>query len=472
MDKNIRRLCRFFLVIFTILALYLGYINLYLGPSLATSPYNRRLAAIEEKIPRGTIYDRNGEILAETKNEKRIYPLGSDAVHVVGFISRRYGRTGLERVYNQYLLGISRENELQSLINKLLGRVQKGNDVVVTLDAALQEKAAELLGSRKGAVVALDPRTGDILVLASSPSFDPENLEEKVSAGSTRYDLLLKDEDSPLVNRATQGAYPPGSTFKLVTGGGMLTSDPTTAYRSIDCRGEITVEGFTLPDIAAHGRTDFDRAIALSCNTFFARGGLELGPEKLYETAEAFGITKNPWEGKIQEVPCRPGTLTPPGKMSKAQIASTAIGQGELLVSPLHMALVAAAVANDGKIMRPHLLDRVQTQDEGRIITKYTPQVWLEPIGQTAARIIKRAMVEAVEEGTAVRAAIPGITVAGKTGSAQNPNGEPHAWFVGFAPVEEPRIAVAVIIENGGAGGSAAAPIAREIMRTALKIGQ
>ncbi|NLO89413.1 MAG: cell division protein FtsI [Clostridia bacterium] len=472
MDKTIRRLCRFFIVIFTVLALYLGYVNLYLGPSLATSPYNRRLAAIEEKIPRGTIYDRNGEILAETKSQKRIYPLGEDAVHVVGFLSRRYGRTGLERVYDQYLLGISRENELQSFINKALGRVQKGHDVVVTLDAALQKKAAEMLGNRKGAVVALDPRTGEILVLASSPSFNPESLEENVSVENTRYDLLLKDEDSPLVNRATQGAYPPGSTFKLVTGGGMLTWNPSTSYRSIDCKGEITVEGFTLPDIAVHGRTDFDRAIALSCNTFFARGGLELGPDKLYKAAEAFGVTKNPWEGKTQEVPCRAGTLTPPEKMTKAQIVSTAIGQGELLVSPLHMALVAAAVANDGKIMKPHLLDRVQTQDEGRIITKYTPQVWLEPLGQTAARKIKRAMQEAVENGTAVRAAIPGITVAGKTGSAQNPSGDPHAWFVGFAPVEEPKIAVAVIIENGGAGGRAAAPIAREIMRMALKFGQ
>ncbi|KUK10052.1 MAG: Peptidoglycan glycosyltransferase [Clostridia bacterium 41_269] len=439
---------------------------------MATSPYNRRLAAIEEKIPRGTIYDRNGKVLAETRNGKRIYPLGRDAVHVIGFISRRYGRTGLERVYDQHLLGISKENELQSIINKLLGRVQKGNDIVVTLDAALQEKASDLLGNRKGAVVALDPRTGDILVLASSPSFDPENLEEKATGTSTRYDLLLKDNDSPLINRATQGAYPPGSTFKLVTGGGMLTSDPTSAYRSVNCRGEITVEGFTLPDIASHGITDFDKAIALSCNTFFATGGLELGAEKLYEAAEAFGITKNPWEGKVQEVPCRPGTLTPPNKMSKAQIASTAIGQGELLVSPLHMALVAAAVANDGIIMRPHLLDRVQTQDDGEIIIKYTPEEWLEPIGQTAARILKRAMVKAVEEGTAARAAIPGITVAGKTGSAQNPSGAPHAWFVGFAPAEEPRIAVAVIIENGGAGGSAAAPIAREIMKMALKIEQ
>jgi len=474
MKKNIRKLSYFILSLFVVLGVYIGYISVFAGPFLATNPYNRRLAAMEEEIPRGTIFDRNGEILAATKGGTRTYPLGKNAAHVVGFVSQRYGRTGLERAYDQYLLGMSGEDALEVFIDRLLGRSRVGNDVVTTLDASLQRLAMDLLGVRKGAVVALDPRTGDILALASSPSFNPNNIDRpaaRLPEGETlnRYDLLTRDEDSPLLNRATQGAYPPGSIFKLVTGAGVLTDNPPAAEQVIDCRGSLTVDGFRLTDIAAHGTVDFNKAVAVSCNTFFARMGLELGSEKLYKTAEAFGVTKNPWMGNLPEVACRPGTLTPPKKMNDVQLASTAIGQGELLVSPLHMALVTAAIANDGVIMRPHLLDRVQRPQGGQVILQHDPEPWLTPVSREVAQKIKEAMVEAVKWGTARSAALPGITVAGKTGSAQNPHGRPHAWFVGFAPAEEPRVAVAVIIENGGYGGAAAAPVAREIMKQALK---
>ena len=473
MEKNIRRLGFAVIGLFILLAVYLGYINIFMAPSLASDPYNKRLNAMEEQIPRGAIYDRQGKPLAVSENGRRKYPLGSSAAHVVGFLSERYGRTGVERAYNAYLLGMSEEEQMKSLVDRMLGRKPIGNDVYLTLDAGLQSLASELLEGKKGAIAAVDPRNGDILALASSPTYDPGTLEDKAGhsdtgAVITNFDTLTQDSDSPLLNRAGQGAYPPGSIFKLVTAAGILKHNPGAVDQSIHCTGSIVVDGFKLPDIAAHGSVDLNKAIAVSCNSFFATAGLDLGAEGLIEMVQNFGITANPWKGKIQETALRPGTLTTAAEMTEAQLASTSIGQGELLVSPLHMALVAAAVANEGKIMQPHLMQAVKTPVNGEVIVEYQPEIWRNPISARAAKVLNDAMAGTVAWGTGTRAGIPGISVAGKTGSAQNPQGRAHAWFVGFAPAEEPRIAVAVVIENGGAGGTASAPLAREIMKRAL----
>lgn len=472
MKANVRRLSYMVLGSFVILCLYIGYVIVFMGPTLATDPHNRRLAAYEASIHRGTIFDRRGEILAVSKEGRRVYPLGEDAAHVIGFVSQRYGRTGLEAAYDRYLLAMNGNDKIKMNINRLLGRPLLGNNVIVSLDSRLQQLAMQLLGDRKGAVAVLDPGNGEILALVSKPSYDPNIIEQPAGRSSggkvvTVYDLLQNDKEAPLLNRATQGAYPPGSTFKLITAAGALTTDPGVSRRIFNCQGSLIIDGFRLTDTAAHGRVDFFQALAVSCNSTFARLGLEMGAERFYQTARAFGLTLNPWTDVLNEVAYRPGTLTHPEKMNKPQLGSSAIGQGEVLVNPLQMALVAAAIANEGVIMHPHLLIRVQ-DPEGRVILQSSPRPWLTAIKPEVARIIKEAMVEAVNSGTGKEAIIPGITVAGKTGSAQNPRGKTHAWFVGFAPAEKPRVAVAVLVENGGAGGIVAAPIAREIMRAVL----
>jgi len=464
------------LVCFLVLVFYLGYVNIILGPVLAFDPHNRRLAIFEKNIQRGHIYDRQGVILAQTVENNgvkhRVYPMGYSHSQVVGFISQRFGRTGLESAYDRYLLGLNKEQKISAGLSRLLGRIWTGNDVVTTLDSRLQKKASELLDGHKGAVVVLDPETGEILVLVSSPSYDPNNLEEQVKQPSTgqlltNYELIQKDKSSPLLNRTTMGAYPPGSTFKVVTAAGALTANPDIINRTFKCTGSIEIKGFQLKDTTAYGEIDFLRALAVSCNVTFAGLGLQLGPEKFYQTALGFGLTEDPWErNPLKEVQYFPGNLSAPSSMSKTELASAAIGQGKLLVSPLQMALVAAAIANDGIIMRPHLLKEVRSP-EGKIIKKAT-SVWKTASSLTVARKIKNGMKAVVEKGTGRSAALPGIEVAGKTGSAQNPHGNTHSWFIGFTPAGAPKIALAVIAGNAGGGAAVAAPIVpivKEIFR-------
>lgn len=472
MRNNLSKILALFLACYLLLLFYLGYLNIVLGPDLAVNPHNKRLNISEQTVWRGAIYDRKGVPLARTveKNgyRQRVYPLGSVTGPVVGFVSERYGRTGLESAYDRYLLGMDDGQRFQAWLSRLRGNPWRGSDVVTTLDAGLQKKAQELLLGRRGAVVALVPDSGEILVLASSPSYDPSGLEEQAGETLTKYDLLAKDPSAPLLNRAAAGAYPPGSTFKLITAAGALNRFPEVAEQTFLCQGGLTVNGFNLTDNDVHGKINFTQALAVSCNAVFAGLGLELGADELYRAALSFGFNDDPWRNRPEkEVPYFGGSFPSPRKMKPEDIASTAIGQGELLASPLQMALVAAAIANDGVLMRPHLLREIHTYQGGR--KKTAPEVWKTPVQPAVARIIKEGMRKAVTGGTAREAFLPGVAVAGKTGSAQNPQGAPHAWFVGFAPVDKPAIALAVLVENGGSGGTVAAPLAREIFREYFK---
>lgn len=427
------------------------------GRVLAAHPYNRRLIAYEQEVLRGTITDRRGEVLARTEGPgKRVYPQGYAAAPVVGYLSRRYGRTGCEAAMDYYLLGLNPELRLQNMLRRLKGEVPRGNDVRLTLDAELQAHAMNLLRGRRGAAVVLDPRTGEVLAMASQPSFDPAAVDE-------RWPELSADPAAPLVNRVTDGAYPPGSLMKLITAAAALETGKLAQDEVFSCAGHIVVDGFDLHDTAAHGRVDLGRALAVSCNTTFAELGLRVGPEGLFRAAQAFGFGR----ASGLELPERGASLPAPEGMARPEVAATAIGQGRTLVSPLRMALVAAAFARDGVIMQPHLLVAV-TDPEGRSVFTSVPRVWLTATTPQVAAAVRNGMVAAVRGGTARQAALPGVTVAGKTGSAQNPQGAPHAWFVGFAPAEAPRVVVAVIVENGGAGGTVAAPLGRELLKQAL----
>ncbi len=476
MAANIRKLAYFLTGLFIILIIYLFYLNFWQGPVLANHPYNKRAVALEAKIQRGTIYDCHGVVLAKTVAQgglkKRIYPQGEDFAPLIGFVSLRYGHTGLESVYNQELLGISKVSKLKNFINRLARRPQTGNDLILTLDANLQHLARQLLNNQRGAIVALDPKTGAVLALASAPGYDPNTIDRLVNLGPgkkiTEFDLLKKDPAAPFLNRATQGVYPPGSIFKIITLAGALTYIPEVTHGTYNCTGSLIIDGFRLTDHAVHGEVYFQQALAVSCNAYFARLGLALGQDKFYQNALSFGFNQNPRDGeKLWREIYMPGKIPPPGQISKPELASSAIGQGQITVSPLQMALAAAGIANAGVIMKPYFLQEVRSPN-GKTLKKTALKKWKTATTPLVAGLVNEAMRAVIERGTGQAAAIPGFNVAGKTGSAQNPQGKTHAWFVGFAPAENPRVVVAVVVEQKGAGGIVAAPIAREILRAAL----
>jgi peptidoglycan glycosyltransferase len=476
MVVNIQKLAYFLIGLFIVLIVYLFYLNLWQGPVLVNHPYNKRATVLEAKIQRGTIYDCHGIAIAKTVTQgglkKRIYPQGEDFAPLIGFVSLRYGHTGLESVYNQELLGISKVSKLKNFINQLAQRPQLGNNLILTLDANLQHLARQLLNNRRGAIVALDPKTGAVLALASAPSYDPNTIDRLVDLGTgkkiTEFELLKKDPAAPFLNRATQGAYPPGSAFKIITLAGALTYIPEVTQETYNCTGSLIIDGFRLTDHAVHGEVYFQRALAVSCNTYFARLGLALGQDKFYQNALSFGFNQNLGdEDKLWQEIYLPGKIPFPDQISKPELASSAIGQGQITVSPLQMALVAAGIANAGVIMKPYLLQEVQSLN-GKSLEKNVPKKWKTAVTPIVARLVNESMQAVIECGTGRAAAIPGFKVAGKTGSAQNPQGKTHAWFVGFAPAESPRVVVAVVVEQKGAGGIIAAPIARELLRAAL----
>ena len=328
----------------------------------------------------------------------------------------------------------------------------------MTLDADLQQLAFQELAGRRGAIVVLNPRTGAILALASNPSFTPGELENSM-------DSWRQDSSAPLLNRATQGAYPPGSVFKIVTAAAALQNLPGILEREVQCGGYLTVDGFRLEDNAVHNEVDLNRAMAVSCNVAFATFGLEVGGVSFRRAAEDFGLG----QGAALGIPYRPGSLAIEHELAGTELASSAIGQGRVLVNPMQMALITAAVANGGTIMKPYLVAGVRTPED-RLRDEARPGPWLRPMDPRTAALIAGAMEDVVTSGTGKGAAVQGVRVAGKTGSAQNPGGNPHAWFTGFAPADDPRLVVAVVLENAGSGGSMAAPLARQMFIAALGI--
>lgn len=458
MKKNVLRLAYAVMAGLVGLTLYLGVIPFYVDRVAGDGkgPADPRLYAREKMIKRGAILDRNGRELARSipgdEGYTREYPLGAAAAHVVGYHSARYGSAGLEKTMARVLLGMEGGNPMEELADRILGRSGAGYDVTLTLDAELQEFVYRSLRGRTGAAVVLDPATGEVLAMTASPSYDPADV--------SRY---LEDPGAPMLNRAAQGAYPPGSVFKIVTAAGVLTTRPDLLNEEIECTGSMEVNGFVLRDNAVHGRVDFHTAFSRSCNVAFGTYGLALGPQEFHRRALAFGVTG----GLDFPLPVYRGNLSQPGKMSEPELASGAIGQGEVLISPLQAAQLACAVANRGTIMHPYLISRYDTASGAQKV--FHPRQWKQGMDPAVADALKEEMVLVVRSGTGRAASLPGVTVAGKTGSAENPHGKAHAWFVGFAPAEEPRVAVAVLLENAGAGGSHAAPLAGEIIRRALQ---
>jgi len=459
MKGNISKLAYLILAGLAVICVYLALIPYYIDrvSSSGFAPADPRIAVRESHIKRGDIVDRHGTVLAGSvpveNGYAREYPLGSAAAHIVGYNSSKYGAAGIEKSMAKILLGLEGQNQLNALSDRILGHPGIGNNVSLTIDAGLQQKVTSLLAGQKGAVVVLDPSTGEVLAMASYPDYDPAQVAN-----------YMNRPDSPMLNRATQGAYPPGSVFKIVTAAALRAGLPERVGDTINCTGQIEVSGFTLHDNAVHGNVDLREAFAKSCNVAFARYGLAVGAQQFVRQAKSFGIGKS----YDFSLPLYIGNITVADKINGPNLASSAIGQGEVLISPLQAALLAAAVANDGVIMKPYIVSGYSGAESGQSRTQ--PQEWLKAMDSLVAAALNEDMVFVVRQGTGKAAALPGITVAGKTGSAENPHGRSHAWFVGFAPAQEPRVAVAVLLENAGSGGAVAAPLAREVIRQALDL--
>jgi peptidoglycan glycosyltransferase len=428
---------------------------------------------------RGTIYDRDGVALARSVFEddvaRRVYPEPVTA-EVTGYFSPLlYGSSGLEASWDDELAGRAGGNPLVEAIEGLRGLPRRGYDLHLTLDVGLQQQAHAALGARTGAAVLLDIESGAVLALASSPSFDPNALvvvtAEDREPAMAAWAGLEADPRAPLVQRATSGLYPPGSTFKVVTAAAAIDrgiAGPDTVYEDA---GELTIEGHTLveqnrPNVEQTFWT-LTEAVSWSLNVVLAQVGLQLGGDNLAAAARGWG-----WEGEIPfDLPVEPSwvSVTPGFLDDPVALAETAFGQGELLATPLQMALVAAGIANDGEMPRPYLVASLSEPD-GETVRQMRPALWRRGTGPAAADQTAGMMVSAVEMGALGTAFVPGYTIGGKTGTAETGSGDPHAWFIGFIgrPGEAPRYAVAVIVEAGGGGGQVALPIGRDLLVAAM----
>jgi len=462
MDRPIRRLFLFFALLFVALLVMLTYVQVWAAPKLKTNPSNTRAIEDEMKVDRGSILSADGVKLAVNQKDGeyyvRQYPEGDITSPWLGYNSTQYGRAGVERVYNEELSGQSGVVGITTYWDQLVGKTHAGADVKLTINMAVQRAAAEALGSRKGAVVALDPRTGAVLAMVSYPRYDPNQL-------AAEWKNINSNNDRPLVNRATSGLYPPGSVFKIiVTAAGLETGAVTPDTKFTDT-GSVMAGGFEVNNYgnSVYGDHDFTEAFAESINTTFAKLGVKIGAQTLADYAAAFGFGKQP--------PFPLGTATSvfpsPAGMDKAHVAQVSYGQAEVLASPLQMALASAAVADGGQIMKPYLVSQILSRG-GSVLSETKPERWLTAMNGTTAATLRDLMVQVVKSGTGTRAALDGVQVAGKTGTATVADAEPHAWFTGFAPADNPQVVVAVLVENGGTGGSVAAPIARAVMAAAL----
>jgi penicillin-binding protein A len=440
---------------FSAVALALGYWQVGRSDLMQeVAVTGERLLEEEARVQRGRILDREGRVLAATSigqdgQPQRDYTTPGTA-HLLGFNSERAGAVGVESAAADRLLGRSADTPLDTW-RDLLHESRTGDDVQLTIDLELQRVAAQALGNSRGAVVALDPRRGDILAMVSSPGFNPNFTPEE-------WDHLRAAPDTPLLNRATQGLYTPGSTFKTVTLAAALEHGLVTPATRVSCPREAFIDGVRIVSRnEPPGRTTrtVADAFAYSCNTYFAELGVQLGAERLRAMAEALGLTSEvPFP-----LPTAAGRLsTTSGFLdAKAGLAASAFGQGELQFSPLHLALLTAAIGNDGEVPVPRLF----LDDE--------PATWRRAMSPGTARSLAEVMEYGVEAGWASTAALPGFRIGGKTGSAEVAPGEsPDALFIAYGPTDDPQIAVAVVKEQGGSGSQQAGPIARAVIRAWL----
>lgn len=490
MNRSVRRIALAIGLAFAALVAQLTYVQVVSADRFAEHPANRRLLVKEYRIDRGKIV-AGDEVVAESAptndNLKylRRYPQKSLFAHISGYYSIVYGRGGLERTFNDFLTGSGPGEAFENLVDDLLGRDRKGHTLILTIDPKLQRIAADMLGKQRGAVAAIDSETGEVLALHSYPAYDPNVLSShRPDAIREAWERLNADPTKPLLSRAAQERYPPGSTFKVLVTAAALEAGikPSATYPN---PRELTLPltNRTLKNFGRRAcaggasRISMATGLRVSCNTTFAQIGMQLGAERLAAMTEAFGFGRAP----AFDLPVVASCLQsdPRGgcaevALDKPQTAFSAIGQFGVRVTPLQMAMVAAAASNGGMLVQPHVVKRV-LDFSGRTVATLAPAPAGPIFSKETADTLRRLMIEVVERGTGRNARISGVRIGGKTGTAETgvEGQSPHAWFIAFGP----RIAVAVVVENGGdlgddaTGGKVAAPIARALIQARIASG-
>jgi peptidoglycan glycosyltransferase len=464
-NRAIRDLSTFFVLLFAALVVRQIYVQLVEAPSIAARPANPRHALLD--AGRGRILATDGTVLARTSGGRRIYPLGAELAQTVGYVSARYGTSGMEGAFDRALTSPDSSGDplaqVQSLVATLGRRTTgaHGADVVTTIVPAVQAQLFSLLSRHpRGAGVVLDPRTGAVLALASVPSYDPNEFDSGFAS-------LSIDPEAPLLDRALDGLYPPGSTFKIFTAASALDSNTVATDSHFEDPGYLTIGDFVLHDneSEATGYQDLTMAFALSSNVDFGQIALKMGTQTFYDYLARWRIG----ESLDFQLPAQADRVPPQAGIVPGELAQMGFGQGALLMTPLHMALLGATIANDGVEPRPYIVRQIVR--DGIPASVSNVSTLANPVSPATAAKVTQMMIAVVQRGTGTPAQLPHVAVAGKTGTATNPHGPSHAWFVCFAPADHPRVAVAVVVENVGYGATYAAPIARAVLQTALAAG-
>ena len=458
-NRDIWVTCGIFVLLFLVMIGYYIYFVYVNGDSMINNSYNSRQKLLNSKNSRGTIYAADGEVLADTVidddgNETRIYPYQNLFAHAVGFSTR--GKTGIEAEANYYLIHSNINLETKSE-NEVSGQKNPGDNVYTSLRTDLQQIASKSLGVSKGAIIVSNVKTGEILAMVSKPDFNPETIVRD-------WDKLAADEeDSALLNRAAQGIYPPGSTFKIVTTLAYLreNSNNYENYR-YQCNGSLSYDNgkITCYHGTKHGSIDLTTSFAKSCNCSFANMGITLNRNIYQKTLTDLGFN--------QKLPVafnyKQSKLTVDEKTLEGDMIQISFGQGSVQMTPLHLNLITNAIANGGIAMKPYLINKV-VSEEGTLVKEFKPTSWKTLMTAEEADILKELMTVVVQEGTGKKLKGLSYTAAGKTGSAEynKVKEDSHAWFTAFAPAEDPEISVTIIVEKIGSGGDYAVPIAKRI---------
>lgn len=484
-NNSVKRIMVIFLFLFVGLISYIAYFQTFRAPSIAEDQGNRRLWAKRNEILRGPIYDRDGNVLTTSAREsvltqKRTYVDGDLYCHALGYINNKYGLTGLEESYDTELSSYSSVGTgIRSFLNdmdieklkesfKTRGEEEEkiGNGLKTTLDKAVQKAAYNALGDRKGAAIAINPKTGEVLAMVSKPTFNANDLDTVMSAANAGTDV-----NNSLLNRAVSGLYPPGSTFKTITTASALSNMPGVLNRTFQDNGKLVFNSsYSLSNAggASYGQINLKKAFQVSSNVVYGTLASELGNETLKATAESFGFNKTiPSDGFTISQSQFP-TLE---SYEVGMIAQSGIGQSSIVATPMQMALVAATIANDGTMMKPRLVNQVIDM-KGNVVKNIDAERYKKVIESSDAQTIKEFMQNLVNSNSSMYM-FSGLNAAGKTGTADHldskgNNATPHSWFIGFAPADNPVVAVAVIVENGGFGATSAAPVAAEVMKAAI----